>query len=443
MPDQFGNPTPQEILAQISAEQDAMLSRATTPYQTRLANLYALGRAVTSGLDPRLVSAKNIQDALSKTNDFKRMENESALDFEIRRGRQMFEDVKMVDPPTAADISAKLIELEGERAEQDRLKERFGWEREQHVQAVQKHKSWDLTEGLFYEVDPNTGKTTGVSTSVNEATHSLTVNEVRERGNLLITADDASALRLDTANADLKLLNNSDFSQMLGQVAGAMEAGIVARDLASLYVEAGEEGMNPTTATDRVYRVGNSVLQSINEMRRSLGLIEAPSIGTPEFAADQSVIEAELRRRGIQTAVPAALLTLYTYSVARSVDPRVTEQDFRNFSSILGGTSGSPEQIMSTMRQQLLGRHETLLRTIGDLTTTFEEAPEGTIARTQGKALRSQLNELTTVMSEFEQPFRKLMTGTGSQVPGEHPRKPPTANTVRVGGRTLRMRQGE
>ena len=452
MPDQFGNPTPQEVLAGIVADNDAMVAAAQTPYERRNANLFALGRTLSAGMDPRLLKAKEIQGAIGKSMALTRDEAESALDYEIRRGRQMFEDLKGVDPTTAAEISSKLVELEAERAEQLRLKAedqrvetRFGWETEDRAQTLAENKQWDLTEGLFYEVDPRTGKTTGLTTSVKDTAHQLDVNGVRERGNILLTADDLAAAKINSSEADYKLLG-SDLAATKNQITGTIENVNVAKGLMQVFLDAGEVGENPTTYFDTVARKLQPIVNAVSEGQKAIGGRPAPAVGSPEFAEDVSIFEAELQRRGLQSQVPTSLMVQLAYTWAKSFDARVTETDFLNAYQMLGAGTGSPATIAATVREMTFGRHESMMDTTGTLVNDllrFNEDKES-LGFKQGQAMQSLLGVYNTRLNEFRALSDELLKRYGAKdrhSPGAG--APAPANQLRTRtGRNFSFRDG-
>lgn len=450
MPDQYGNPTPQEILQQIVRERDVVLNSARTPAEQRNANLYAIGQAATQGFDPRLVNAQKIQDALSKSLALTRGKDESALDYEIRRGRQMFEDVKSVDPTTAADVSAKLVELETERAQQERLKAadkrtetQFGWQTEDRVQVAKRNRAWDITDGLFYEVDPKTWKTTGETTGLDDPDHQVKVNEVRDRKNILLSADDLRALGANTSAADYKLLG-SDLAATKNQIAGVIDNTNVASNLMKTFINAGKAGDNPATYADKIARGLGPIVNTVNESMKAVGMRPAPAVGSPEFAQDVSIFEQELQRRNLQSQVPVSLMVQLAYTWAKSFDNRVTEQDFLNAYNMLGAGTQSPAVIASTIREMTFGRYQSMMDTagtvVGDLKRFNEDNKDG-LGYKQGQSLDDLLGVYKGRIDEFRGLSDELLKMYGGE-DRHSPEKPQKPNVLERNGRKFIFQNG-
>jgi hypothetical protein len=176
MPDMFGNPTPQELLGQFADENALYVSQAGGNADARRnAILYTLGRNMTAAQDPRMVQATERDNAIRQSLAIKRADGESALDFEIRKGRALFEGLKSVDPTAASEVSSHLVKLEDERMQRehllaDRKREDIVFEQEQDDRAQLKGQQ-SILKDLFYEYDPATGKVLDVTTNLEDPDH--------------------------------------------------------------------------------------------------------------------------------------------------------------------------------------------------------------------------------------------------------------------------------
>jgi hypothetical protein len=214
-----------------------------------------------------------------------------------------------------------------------------------------------------------------------------------------------------------------------------------------LFINAGQRGENPQTWTDNVARGIQPIIEAVSEGQRALGMKPAPAVGSPEWNEDVSVFERELQRRGLQSQVPTSLLVQFAYSMAKSFDNRVTEQDFLNAYNMLGAGSGNPAQIASTIRELTFGRYETMMKTTGTVVKDlieFNKGDEESIGYKQGLGLRSLLDVYDQEVGTFRERSDKLFEMYGARdrhSPGTGAAAP--SNTRTSGGRTFRARQGE
>lgn len=441
MPDQFGNPTPPEILSQISQERDSTISGASNPMERRNAIMFAMGRMLNSGQDPRLERAQEIEHAVGQSMGLTRGEAESALDYEIRRGRDLFERLKFVDPTSASEVSGQLIKLEDERFQQSRLKAedaRVATEFEQSQQdVVNTRQRRSITEDLFYEFDPKVGKVTDFTTNVSDPDHLLARQQVKDRGNWLITSDQAYRSLLDTDAANIKLLG-SEKAQHATEISSAIASVITARDMAGMFADVMESGNNPNTLAEVLSTKGGSILSAWNETRRMLNpqAKDVPMYGSPEFASDSMQLEKYLQDRNVRVQVPTALLTLYAYSVARSVDGRVTEQDFKNIYDMLGAAGGSPTRIVSIMRAQISGTQEKFVRTIRPMAEDYM-ANGNALGKAQGRELIGLLDQLDDVSGEFDERIQRIVNVERGRDP-----RTKAGPTVGFDGNSIRTPEG-
>ena len=141
MPDAFGNQTPQDIFAQVSANRQFRMANATNATERRLANVASLGEAFRMGIDPRLLKSKEIEAALN--TGLTRGTDEDALDFQVRNLRKMQDNVFSIDPTTAAEISSQLTVLEEERVQRAVLRQKEEDRVELHQASIEQKKDED------------------------------------------------------------------------------------------------------------------------------------------------------------------------------------------------------------------------------------------------------------------------------------------------------------
>lgn len=441
MPDQYGNPTPADVMAQIIQERELGMRAAQTPHQRRIAQMAAVGKTIFSGFDPRMVRAQEISDALEKSTKIDRMEGEDQLSFEIRQARLAFDEMKNVDPVTAAEISSKLTELEAERLERSFLTQRRELEMEAMEESVTRSRRENILDGIQYELDPRSGKLTGEFVNMADADAALSVDDVAGRGNILLPADDVRGL-MDTSTADFNLWNNSDFSTQLEQIDTQVRNVGVANQLAEVMNAALAEGDNPAAFFDSLERKLGGVMEGIDDLKGLAGG-ERPVPGDPRWNRDISAAEDFIRREGIRSGVTASLLTTLAYTRARTFDNRVTDQDFRKAYDMLGADSGDPAVIMSNLRSIIFGDSQSLFDTVR---TKMEAAdpylPEEGKGRAQIETVQAQLGLLQEYVDEFDTLSNQILEtyGVGDASTGGN--RPGSSLEVRSStGRTFRARR--
>src|SRR3990167_3491267 len=239
MAEQFGNPTTQEVLSQITEEQDLLVGSARTSADHRNALLFRLGRMMTANQDPRMVKANAINTVLGKSLAISREEGEPALDFEIRKGRDLYSRLIDVDQTSAVEVAKSVLELEQERTQQARLKEQDARNEEQHTAQMQSYKesaALNNAEGIRYAYDPKTGASVpGLWSHVNDLTSVVDQAEWQSRG--LIPVDRQQLFSLSGQAGDSEahrgILNNSGIQAHLETASNYVGQAILGKEIIS------------------------------------------------------------------------------------------------------------------------------------------------------------------------------------------------------------------
>lgn len=433
MPDQFGNITPAEALQALANRAEAMRRSAQTPQARREANLYNLGQALSRGANPTVVKAREIEAALRTGTQLTRNPNETAIDFQIRQARQMFDDVKNVDPTTAAQLSEQLTQLETERAEQARIQESHELDVEASELAISAARRENMFDGIQYGYDPQTGKVSNMIVDFNDPDHLDQLRAMQEANLVPIPASDVVGL-LDTSAADMTLWNNSGYEARLETLSTQVQNVQVANQLATVLEGAMDEGINPATYFGRVEAGLLGALNTFDEAKGLVGDEAAPPIGSEEWNEDVSRMRRHMQTRTIPEGVTAELLTALAYSTARTYDNRVTDQDFDKAYRMLGGATGSPANIMANVRQIVFGQQQTALDTVGLQTQkTLEHAPEGSKGYIQAQIIQAQMDVLNQNISKFDAASSRILEAFGVSDIFTEPA--PSAGAINIPGR--------
>jgi hypothetical protein len=451
MPDRFGNPTPYEVLANITAERDAMMSQpGLDPTERRLVNLNAVGRMLVQGMDPRLLHAQKIESVMQRAMSAQRDPNESQLDYEIRTGRAAMSEMINVDPSTAAAISEHLTKLEDMRierrrtlAEDARAEDEHKWSAERFEQEQYENRIKDITDGVLYEVDKATGKATGHAVNTRDENYLEQVREIVDgRGNLLLNSDQVAGL-IDTTQADVKLWNNSTFAAKMNTVTGAHETAITANKLMEAFIEASSAGVNTQTYYSKLERGFEQLIESRDEFFRALNDGQGlPPVGSDEFNEDRSNAAEWLQGRQLPVGVTESTLVRLAYTWAKSFDNRVTEADFQKAYDMLAGNSGNPAVVANTIRAATFERYQQLEETVkAEADDLLRLSPQGSDSWIQGESLNGAFGRYKSAVDVFGGNAETLIKTWGG-TPSGQPRATQTGNVREIGGRQFRTRPG-
>lgn len=417
MPDQFGNPTPQEVLAQIVSEKQAANRVASTARQERANNMRAFGQALFAGIDPRLTAAKEINEALAPAQMLERGETESAIDFEIRQHREMFESVRNVDPTTAAQISAQLTELEEERAQRVFLQQ----DRENTLaQAEDDNRDRDaewVANNVLYVVEPGARGTTGEYLELDDPDFEEKRQGHMANGLMVVPADQVRGL-LDTSTSDSKWWNNSSYDKRFTAVSDIARTVGVANALGEVFLNAIDTtGDIPTTAWDKVESGLVSIGSTLSDMKRSVDgrTADMPRPGDPLYEGSRSDVATWdgvhgedstvnlLMNRGMNAIQAQSLLTTMAYTLARSFDARVTEQDYINARRIIGAANGHPALIMAAIESNLLTSNAHTQETYRlEVNNMLGNERLGALDRSKATVIRDQLDLADAGVQRFQ-----------------------------------------
>jgi hypothetical protein len=439
MPNQYGDPTPQEIMQGILDESTQAVQQAQTPQAQRNAILFALGQRMSVDQDPRVRRAKELDDAIKTSMAIERNEGESAIDYEIRKGRDLYGRVKGLDSNTAYQVAERLVTLEEEQFQKSRLVEGDQRDREQHEmnkegfasqqRAMERANAMHREEGLRYGYNPQTNAViTSMMTHVDNPESQLIMASWAEQGVIPISASEARQRRVDVGEANQKWLG----SQVAGfedQLRAHTDAIILGREVVRGFADAVEQGVNPTANINPLSGTLQALGNSIEEIRRFNNTTDGrldpnfeatPQPGSAQFKDTEdkvaTVVDA-LNKRGMTIAVPTSLLTLYVYAVAKSQDARVTNMDFETIQSTVSALAGNPEQAYRQMQAQLMAKQEGLMRTLRRMAEEKINSPDPD-ARAQAEELMLLFNTNDELMLEFDEAGERLKKVS-------HPPSPP------------------
>jgi hypothetical protein len=423
MPNQYGDPTPQEIMQGILDEGQQQIASAQDPAARRNAIMFAMGQQLTAGNDPRVRRATELDNAIKGSMALKRNEGESAIDYELRKGRDLYSRVKDLDSNTAFQVAERIVTLEEEQFQKGRLIEADERAARAEDRTVEMHdaqmegmanaRAVHRMEGIRYGYNPQTKKIVpGLWAHTDNPESQLEMGAWAEDGVVPITSDQAFALGQDTSDSDKKILG-SDHRAHMAAASAYVESAILGREIISGFSDAIEASINPTASVRSVAESAQAIANSVEEIRRVAATrddgtvdpnyVPMPMPTDPAFAEETERVAKALNEYGIKTAVPASLLTLYIYSVAKAQDARVTNMDYETIAKTVSSVAGNPEQTLRQMGQQLETRKETLTRTVRGLASKlYEDNAEGTEGRFQGETLLNVLNEGDRAYGEFQ-----------------------------------------
>lgn len=455
MPNIFGDPSPQEVLAQIAAEGQQAISQARDPQERRNAMMFAFGRYMASGQDPRYIAATKVDSALKQSVAIEREEGESALDFELRRGKALYGLIKDVDSSAAYEVASRIVTLEQEKEEQRRLKVEEDLAQAQETRTQEAHESNQEAmrraaanaqfDGVRYAYDPQKrALVPGAWEHIADPASQLRMADWRDKGLLPVTPREALDLNLSTAAADADIAGGTDFgtgstyATHAATISAAVEQAVLATEITAGLNDAMEAGINPSTRLESPIRSIQSLANAAQELHRAANLdasgqldpnyVPTPMPGTREFAEEEAKVTEALNRRGLKTSIPASLLTLYIYASAKSQDARVTNMDYQTMEARISAAVGNPAEIYQTIAKDLEIRRKTLLRTVETMSRDIAQNgnPEG---KNQANIILGLIARLDESIAELDaqgarmQNFQKRMepvaTPSGeSYVPG-------------------------
>ena len=375
MPDQFGNPTPQDLLAQVFASRDQQMATARTPQERRLADLHSMGQALGLGFSPQMARAKDLQKAQNDVQALSKKAGESAIDFERRQLGALYNLVKDLDPETATKVVARMTELDKEIDERNRLKAQDSREAYSFEQAKNKDLATNFFQSTVYTMDPSKGLESLERHDLNkpDETQKRIAERQKEIPGLLRLSNDqviqlfGKQAALDSKGASSGFTKNAqgkDYDSVIaqGQVL-ALSNRLV--DLLS------DPGFNPLTDFAKVDKVVNAVGQDVISMNQETALArggEGALRDNSSFAVQGTGSWpglASLRARGnaVAKAVSDSLFVRLAYAFAKSMDPggRLSDKDFDMAWRMLGGDTRDPraaaqaigDQINTTVAMQL------------------------------------------------------------------------------------------
>jgi hypothetical protein len=423
MPNQYGDPTPQEIMQGILDEGQQQIASAQDPAARRNAIMFAMGRQLTAGNDPRVRRAEELDNAIKGSMALKRNEGESAIDYELRKGRDLYGRVKDLDSNTAFQVAERIVTLEEEQFQKGRLIESDERAARAEERTVEMHdaqmegmgnaRAVHRMEGIRYGYNPNTRTIVpGLWAHTDDPTAQLEMGAWAEDGVTPITADQAFALGQDTSAADNAMLGSAHNAH-LAAASAYVEQGILGREIVSGFADAIEASINPTASIRPMAESAQAIANSIEEVRRlsntnadgtvDENYVPTPGVNSPEFAADTKRVADAMNQYGIKTALPASYMTLYIYAMAKAQDARVTNMDFETIAKTISAVAGNPEQTLQQIEGQLRVRRETLTRTVRGLAQKlYDSNPEGSKGRFQGETLLNVLDEGDRVFTEVQ-----------------------------------------
>lgn len=354
MPDQFGNPTPQEILAQITAENDELMSRAQSPGERRLAHLFTLGRTLTSGMDPRLIRAQGIEEAQREVQQLPRGADESELSYTRRLTSALADRLRSIDPSSAnaARIEAKKLESE----EQNR---RILQQQEELQRDSLEKNEFDKTlreryEDMGYVVNLKTGDVLG-QVPINDPEYAQKVAKIVGNDPTITDMPYEDMLKIvnDPGRQVGKQVSVQQFGTLTREIDQNFKMGVTVNQLYDIAEDAWVDNQNTisdfTTLASKVNSIVGNVAETMSTMKD----------GTDINDYMNSPRGRELYERARNKGITNSLLTSLAYMFAMARNDRVTDADLEAAIDMLGGRGGDIRVALAAIDQQMANQKAT------------------------------------------------------------------------------------
>lgn len=350
MPDQFGNATPQELLQQLSDARDAMMARAGTGQQGRETVAYTIGRMISAGMDPRIMQAKKIQDAVSASQSTPRQENESEIDYQLRVGSDAFERIRKIDPTSAAKILDQNRKLEQENLNRQILLQQKTMNTNSIAEETRKQTLRKDFENTAYIVDMKGQNVVG-QVSLDDPEYDKKVSEFTQ-GNpmrLAMSKDDMIKIVDDPAKVG-KMVSVQQFAKLSEQIDENYKQAVTATQLNDIIGAAWQkDGQNVLSDLSGVTQQVNRIVGSVDEAKAWYYHQNGESVSSYLTAGAGKPLYERARNKGITIS----LMTGLAYMLAQARNDRVTDADLEAALKMLGGEGGDARTALAVIDEQL------------------------------------------------------------------------------------------
>jgi len=361
MPDQFGNPTTQEVLAQITAEKDEIMMQASSPDERRMANLYAIGRMMSSGQDPRMLRAKGIEDAQREVQAMPRDDEESELSYTRRLTSALADRLRGVDPAAAALARNEAKKLESEEQNRRILQQQEHLQRLSIAEAEDEQSERARLEDKGYVIDMATGDFLGqVDTKAPDYAERV---ETIRKGRPTVTDvsyDDMLKFANDAALTSVgKQVSVQQFGKLAENLDQNFAMGVTVNQLYDIAEEAWKSGQNPMSSITGMTNKIQTISNGIGELHRVMRGTNEPLEDYLDGDRGQ-----EFLQRAVRAGISKSLFQSLAYMFAMARNDRVTDADLEAALDMIGANGGDIRVAMSAIDQQL--RNQRVLMTSAD-----------------------------------------------------------------------------
>lgn len=394
----FQAQTPQEVLAKLAQNRSQVMVSGNVQQQ-RSQNI----ETALDGLfgNPQVRQAKRLETALKTAQSANtQRDGEDPLDFELRRLQSMRDAVADVDPATASQINAKMLEVGETKFQRKRLMAADTRAEEEHTakmaESTDEAKMRKLTGGSTYVLNQKDGSVAGFDL-LDQNDVSGFQKAAAQPGTIVITPAQAFSLYHDKSVEAMKmrqkLAGADDFSKVTSKDVEKASAGLL-----DLYA-----------TTDRLFQVLETNPDALSQT--SAGAMKFEKVATELAAAgraasgnklkDGTPIDDWMASNSITNNRAQSLIVALAAANARANNPdgRISDRDMVIATQMVGGNNPNPAVVMSNL-------NDTLTRSSQALFDRLDTLPEG---------VKEQLAERRKLLGEradsFQARFAKYTNG--------------------------------
>ncbi|OGT57392.1 MAG: hypothetical protein A3E01_07125 [Gammaproteobacteria bacterium RIFCSPHIGHO2_12_FULL_63_22] len=354
MPDQYGNATPQEVLAQITAERDQIMGAAQGPDERRLATLFSLGRMMMSGQDPRLLKAQAIENAQREVQELPRGEEESELSYTRRLTSALADRLRDVDPSSAAAARVEAKKLESEEQNRRILMQQETMQ-EQAIAANESDKTLrQRFEDMGYVVNLKTGDVLG-QVKIDDPEYAEKVAKIVGNDPTITDMPYEDMLRIvnDPATAMGKQVSVQQFGKLTEEIDQNYRMGVTVNQLYDIAEDAWVDNQNTVSDFSAIASKVNAVVGNVAEAMSTM------KDGTDINDYMRGPRGRELYERARNKGITESLMVSLAYMFAMARNDRVTDADLEAAVKMLGGQGGDIRVALATIDAQMANQKAT------------------------------------------------------------------------------------
>lgn len=354
MPDQFGNPTTREVLAQINDEKNLMISRAGSPEERRQATLFAMGRLAASGQDPRLLQAQAIEDAQTEVQAIPREDDESELAYARRLTSALADRLRSVDPSAANAARMEAKKLESEEQNRRILQQQEELQRQSITENIMDKTLRERFEDMGYVVNMKTGDILG-QVQISDPQYAEKVAKMVGNDPTItdMSYDDMLKFSNDPVRAAGKQVSVQQFGTLTQEIDQNYKMGVTVNQLYDIAEDAWVDGQNTisdfTNLTSKVNNLAGNISEAMVTMKDGTELTDY--MNSPRGR--------ELYERARNKGITQSLLTSLAYMFAQARNDRVTDADLEAAITMLGGAGGDIRVALAAIDQQMANQKAT------------------------------------------------------------------------------------